>query len=208
MKYVILILLLLAGSAQAATFGSVTDTVQDSTSNTGLAYSRMNSKTSGFGPEAGGSYIHVAGAGETVTSFSIFAQGDGGDNDTLVMAIYDITSGDTTFVDSLRCGVASAAPAWNTSETGAIALTSGNSYTVAIGNEVGYVQYYYRPESAGSSRQANITLTTTWVHDLASGLAVYVYATYTVDEAGKQTSVHGPGATGSVGSVGGGSVVH
>ncbi len=154
------------------TFGTATDTVQDSTQTQSFTNARLNSKASAtWSPNL----QYTAAIDDIVTSFSGYFAGDGGDNDSVTVGIYDITSGDTTLVDSAQIGVN--VERWYISKPMSISLTASNVYVLGIGHKVGGASYGYRLESVGTSSATHTTLDDPWVHSATSNLNNYLYAT-------------------------------
>ncbi len=176
---IVAVLLLKAGSLSAETFGSATDTTGLGFVGFGWTLCRMN---------AHATLVHVASAGDVVTGFSVFAETvDGGDNDTISVALYNITSGvGGAPIEGSAVKIPVTAPAangdWHTVSGLSISLTADSTYALAIGSEVGAVACQRTADGSltgGRSLHAVATLAATWTESSSGNRYYALYATYT-----------------------------
>jgi hypothetical protein len=177
MKYLLLIsILLLNIRVSGETFGSATDTSGLGMSGTTIVNAIMNSHPN---------QSYTASAGDVVTKFSFFGEGDGGSPDEIDVALYDITSGDTTIVGSAETITLSNAPsAWYHSDAVSIPLTAGNTYCMAFGDERNYVATWKANGVDGNSENTGTALNSPWTHNADIGRYHAMYVTYTPGAAG------------------------
>ena len=129
-RIILVVLLLLLATSAFGADAIIGDTAQTGTSEAGYpGNARMLSHAD---------YQYTASAGDVVDSLCFYTwQSSGG---TIDIAVYDITSGDTTMVGSAVTITATTTKKVHKVDVN-IELTAGNKYVVAVGNETGSVGY-------------------------------------------------------------------
>ncbi|PWB69061.1 hypothetical protein C3F09_10675 [candidate division GN15 bacterium] len=130
-------------------------------------------------------HTHVAGAGETITSFSVYASSGSG-TQSLGLAAYSMDDGSprlpvNRLAPAATVALTGAGAVWYTTSTVSQTLTSGTRYCVALGDGNTYVNIYY--DSYGSiarSNNATAALPATWTSTSTGAVVYSMYATYTV----------------------------
>ena len=130
-------------------------------------------------------HTHMAGSGETITSFAVYASSGSG-TQTLGLAAYTMDNGSPK-LPVIRLAPASTVsltggtPTWYTTAAPSQVLTSGTQYCVALGDGNANTNIYY--DSYGSIARSNNStsaLPATWTNGGTGNLIYSMYATYTV----------------------------
>jgi hypothetical protein len=130
-------------------------------------------------------HTHVAGSGETITSFTVYASSGSG-TQSLGLAAYTMDNGSprlpvTRLAAAATVSLTGATPVWYTTSTVSQSLTSGTRYCVALGDGNANTNIYY--DSYGSTARSNnatAALPATWSNNGTGSVVYSMYATYTV----------------------------
>lgn len=130
-------------------------------------------------------HTHVAGSGETITSFTVYASSGSG-TQSLGLAAYTMDNGSpklpvTRLAAAATVSLTGGTPTWYTTSTVSQSLASGTGYCVALGDGNANTNIYY--DSYGSTARSNNTtaaLPTTWSNNGTGSVVYSMYATYTV----------------------------
>lgn len=130
-------------------------------------------------------HSHLAGSGETITSFSVYASSGSG-TQSLGLAAYTmdnsvpklpVTRLATATTVSLIGGTAT----WYTTATVSQSLTSGTRYCVALGDGNANTNIFYDAYgSVARSNNSTAALPATWSNNGTGNVVYSMYATYTV----------------------------
>jgi len=130
-------------------------------------------------------HTHVAGSGETITSFTVYASSGSG-TQSLGLAAYTMDNGSpklpvTRLAAAATVSLTGGTPTWYTTSTVSQSLASGTGYCVALGDGNANTNIYY--DSYGSTARSNNTtaaLPTTWSNNGTGSVVYSMYATYTI----------------------------
>lgn len=128
-------------------------------------------------------HLYTASTGDQVTAFALYASSDGGDNDTVSLAVYVVSGGvPTTRVGSaVKIATPFAGGGARYDSTGlSIALSAGVTYCIAIGDEVGAVSVWF--DDAGEDSRSNHSggsLDASWSHQSWSSRTYSFWAVVT-----------------------------
>lgn len=166
----------MASGVSAETFGAV-DTVNGEVGGFGWTNCRMN-------PHA--NHTYTASAGDVVTGFSFLGESiDGGNNDTIGIVLYNITSGvNGSPIEGTAAKIAltSTTMDWYHVTGLSISLTADSTYAIAAGSEVGAVAGYRTSDGFLTSSRAIdavATLPATFGSAIDGNRFFWMYATYT-----------------------------
>lgn len=137
-------------------------------------------------------HTHVAGVGETITSFSAYVSSSSG-TQSLGLAAYTMDNGTpklpvTRLASSATVSITGGTPLWYTTSTQSQNLTSGTRYCVALGDGNSSVGIYYDSYGAAArSNNSTAALPATWTNGGTGTVVFSLYATYTVNSSVIQT---------------------
>lgn len=130
-------------------------------------------------------HTYLAGFGETITSFTVYASSGSG-TQSLGLAAYTMDNGSpklpvTRLATAATVSLTGGTAAWYTTATVSQALTSGTRYCVALGDGNSYTNIFY--DSYGATARSNnntSALPATWTNNGTGSVVYSMYATYTV----------------------------